>query len=176
MARTYDPEQIETKWQEVWAREQTFSVSNPTPEELAEGRVQDSTYVLEMFPYPSGSAHMGHVKNYTMGDVVARYRRHQGRRVLHPMGYDAFGLNSENVAIQTGEHPATFTERAIATINRQLRRLGVAIDWNRELATCRPEYYKWTQWLFLQFYKKGLAFKKEAPVNWCPSCQTVLAN
>ena len=176
MARTYDPEQIETKWQELWAREQTFSVANPTPEELAEGRGPSSTYVLEMFPYPSGSAHMGHVKNYTMGDVVARFRRHQGNRVLHPMGYDAFGLNSENVAIQTGEHPAAFTERAIGTINRQLRRLGVAIDWNRELATCRPEYYKWTQWLFIQFYKKGLAYKKEAPVNWCPSCQTVLAN
>ncbi len=176
MAAAYDPERIETKWQEVWEREQTFIIPNPTEEDLASGRVGGSTYVLEMFPYPSGSAHMGHVKNYTMGDVVARYRRHQGQRVLHPMGYDAFGLNSENVAIQTGEHPAAFTERAISTINRQLRRLGVSIDWSRELATCRPEYYKWTQWLFIQFYNKGLAYKKEAPVNWCPSCQTVLAN
>ena len=129
-----------------------------------------------MFPYPSGSAHMGHVKNYTMGDVIARFRRHQGQRVLHPMGYDAFGLNSENMAIKTGEPPAKFTEEAITTINRQLRRLGVSIDWTREVVTCRPEYYKWTQWLFLQLYKKGLAYKKEAPVNWCPSCQTVLAN
>ncbi len=176
MARTYDPEQIETAWQEVWHRERTFYVDNPSAEELAEGTGPGSTYVLEMFPYPSGSAHMGHVKNYTMGDVIARYRRHQGKRVLHPMGYDAFGLNSENVAIKTGEHPAAFTERAIATINRQLRRLGVAIDWSRELATCRPEYYRWTQWLFIQFYEMGLAYKKEAPVNWCPSCQTVLAN
>ncbi|MHB0980585.1 MAG: leucine--tRNA ligase [Thermoleophilia bacterium] len=176
MAATYDPERIETKWQEVWDRERTFVAENPTAEELAGGKGPSSTYILEMFPYPSGSAHMGHVKNYTMGDVIARYRRHKGQRVLHPMGYDAFGLNSENVAIQTGEHPAAFTERAIATINRQLRRLGVAIDWSRELATCRPEYYKWTQWLFIQFYNKGLAYKKEAPVNWCPSCQTVLAN
>ena len=172
----YDPEAIETKWQEVWDREQTFVIPNPTDEEVASGKGPGSTYVLEMFPYPSGSAHMGHVKNYTMGDVIARFRRHQGQRVLHPMGYDAFGLNSENVAIQTGEHPAQFTERAISTINRQLRRLGVSIDWSRELATCRPDYYKWTQWLFIQFYNKGLAFKKEAPVNWCPSCQTVLAN
>lgn len=176
MAPTYVPEQIETKWQDVWEREQTFVVENPTADELAAGDGPEHAYVLEMFPYPSGSAHMGHVKNYTMGDVIARYRRHQGKRVMHPMGYDAFGLNSENVAIKTGEHPAEFTERAIATINRQLRRLGVAIDWTRELATCRPEYYRWTQWLFIQFYNKGLAYKKEAPVNWCPSCQTVLAN
>jgi leucyl-tRNA synthetase len=176
MARSYSPEEIETKWQEVWARERTFEVANPTAQELASGRVPASTYVLEMFPYPSGSAHMGHVKNYTMGDVVARFRRHQGRRVLHPMGYDAFGLNAENVAIQTGEHPAVLTERAMTTINRQLKRLGVSIDWSRELATCRPEYYKWTQWLFIQFYERGLAYKKAAPVNWCPSCQTVLAN
>lgn len=176
MTRSYDPEQIETKWQALWEREKTFHVPNPTPEEMAKGKGDRATYVLEMFPYPSGSAHMGHVKNYTMGDVIARFRRHKGQLVLHPMGYDAFGLNSENVAIQTGEHPASFTERAIATINRQLRRLGVAIDWDREVVTCRPEYYKWTQWLFLQLYKKGLAYKKEAPVNWCPSCQTVLAN
>lgn len=206
MARKYDPEQIETKWQKVWADERTFVVPNPTdsPEreggadtgaarargsssvavsEVASGlaappagKGSDAVYVLEMFPYPSGSAHMGHVKNYTMGDVIARFRRHQGQRVLHPMGYDAFGLNSENMAIKTGEPPAKFTEEAIATINRQLRRLGVSIDWTREVVTCRPEYYKWTQWLFLQLYKKGLAYKKEAPVNWCPSCQTVLAN
>ncbi len=176
MARQYDPERIETKWQKVWAEEQTFVVENPEPGSHPEGKGKDATYVLEMFPYPSGSAHMGHVKNYTMGDVIARFRRHQGQRVLHPMGYDAFGLNSENMAIKTGEPPARFTEEAIATINRQLRRLGVSIDWTREVVTCRPKYYKWTQWLFLQFYKKGLAYKKEAPVNWCPSCQTVLAN
>ena len=176
MARRYDPEKIETKWQKVWDEDRTFVVPNPPSGSVTGGKGAEATYVLEMFPYPSGSAHMGHVKNYTMGDVIARYRRHHGQRVLHPMGYDAFGLNSENVAIKTGEHPAAFTERAIATINRQLRRLGVSIDWSREIATCRPEYYKWTQWLFIQFYKKGLAYKKEAPVNWCPSCQTVLAN
>jgi leucyl-tRNA synthetase len=180
MAHRYDPEQIETKWQKVWDEEETFITRNPprgsalTGEGGGKGR--DATYVLEMFPYPSGSAHMGHVKNYTMGDIIARYRRHLGQRVLHPMGYDAFGLNSENMAIKTGEPPGSFTERAITTINRQLRRLGVSIDWSREIATCRPDYYKWTQWLFLQLYKKGLAYKKEAPVNWCPSCQTVLAN
>lgn len=176
MARRYDPERIETKWQKVWAEEQTFITPNPSGSSATCGKGRDATYVLEMFPYPSGSAHMGHVKNYTMGDVIARFLRHQGKQVLHPMGYDAFGLNSENMAIKTGEPPGKFTEEAIATINRQLRRLGVAIDWSREIATCRPEYYKWTQWLFLQLYKKGLAYKKQAPVNWCPSCQTVLAN
>jgi leucyl-tRNA synthetase len=176
MARKYSPEQIETKWQKVWAEEKTFIVSNPSKGLGKRGKGDDATYVLEMFPYPSGSAHMGHVKNYTMGDVIARFRRHQGQRVLHPMGYDAFGLNSENMAIKTGEPPSKFTEEAITTINRQLRRLGVSIDWSREIATCRPGYYKWTQWLFLQLYKKGLAYKKEAPVNWCPSCRTVLAN
>jgi len=176
MARKYDPEQIETKWQKVWEERRTFVVPNPAPGTAPGGKGADATYVLEMFPYPSGSAHMGHVKNYAMGDVIARFRRHQGQRVLHPMGYDAFGLNSENMAIKTGEPPAKFTEEAIATINRQLRRLGVAIDWTREVVTSRSEYYRWTQWLFLQFYKKGLAYKKEAPVNWCPSCQTVLAN
>ncbi len=176
MARKYDPEQIETKWQKVWADQETFIIPNPPSGSRAGGKGQDATYILEMFPYPSGSAHMGHVKNYTMGDIIARFRRHQGQKVLHPMGYDAFGLNSENMAIKTGEPPAKFTEEAIATINRQLRRLGVAIDWTREVVTSRPEYYRWTQWLFLQFYEKGLAYKKEAPVNWCPSCQTVLAN
>jgi leucyl-tRNA synthetase len=174
MARKYDPERIETKWQKVWEEEETFVVSNPVPgstlaaggsliagaasaapgaSQADRGKGSDATYVLEMFPYPSGSAHMGHVKNYAMGDVIARFRRHQGQRVLHPMGYDAFGLNSENVAIKTGQHPGTFTEAAIATINRQLRRLGVSIDWTREVVTCRPEYYKWTQWLFLRLYK-----------------------
>lgn len=176
MARKYDPEHIETKWQKVWDEQRTFIIPNPPEGSQVAGKGPDATYVLEMFPYPSGSAHMGHVKNYTMGDIIARFRRHQGQKVLHPMGYDAFGLNSENMAIKTGEPPAKFTEEAIATINRQLRRLGVSIDWTREVVTSRPEYYKWTQWLFLQFYKKGLAYKKEAPVNWCPSCQTVLAN
>ena len=172
----YDPEGIETKWQKVWAEQKTFVVDNPEPGSRPGGKGSDATYVLEMFPYPSGRIHIGHGRNYVMGDVVARYKRARGFSVLHPMGYDAFGLNSENMAIKTGEPPAKFTEEAIATINRQLRRLGVSIDWTREVVTSRPEYYKWTQWLFLQFYKKGLAYKKEAPVNWCPSCQTVLAN
>ncbi|MBC7293812.1 MAG: class I tRNA ligase family protein, partial [Thermoleophilia bacterium] len=117
MAPKYDPELIETKWQKVWEEQRTFVVPNPSPEEAARGKGQEAIYVLEMFPYPSGSAHMGHVKNYTMGDVIARYRRHLGQRVLHPMGYDAFGLNSENMAIKTDEPPGSFTERAIATIN-----------------------------------------------------------
>ncbi len=138
----YEPERIETKWQKLWDDQETFVAANPAPGSTHAGKGADATYVLEMFPYPSGSAHMGHVKNYTMGDIIARFRRHQGQRVLHPMGYDAFGLNSENMAIKTGEPPAKFTEEAIGTINRQLRRLGVAIDWTREVVTSRPEYYK----------------------------------
>ena len=129
-----------------------------------------------MLPYPSGTLHMGHVKNYTMGDVIARFRARNGSIIFHPMGYDAFGLNTENVAIKTGIHPAELTKINTGNINRQLHRLGVSIDWSRELATCDPEYYRWTQYFFLKFYERGLAYKKEAPVNWCPSCQTVLAN
>ena len=170
----YDFAAMEKAWQQYWAENETFRQPNPGEAGFAE---RPKFYVLDMFPYPSGAGlHVGHPEGYTASDIVARYKRMKGFNVLHPMGYDAFGLNSENVAIKTGEHPGTFTEEAITTINRQLRRLGVAIDWTREVATCRPEYYKWTQWLFLQFYKKGLAYKKEAPVNWCPSCQTVLAN
>ena len=133
-------------------------------------------YVLEMLPYPSGEIHMGHVKNYTMGDVVAHHRRRMGTAVFHPMGYDAFGLPAENAAIRTGEPPAEVTARNIARIREQLKRLGFAIDWNTEIATSDPEYYRWTQWLFLRFLERGLAERREAAVNWCPKDQTVLAN
>jgi leucyl-tRNA synthetase len=169
---TYDPQAIEAKWQRVWADERAFSVPNPDPGAAAERK----TYVLEMLPYPSGELHMGHVRNYMLGEVVSHFRRRMGYRVLRPMGYDAFGLPAENAAIQEGGHPREVTERNIATIRSQMRRLGWAIDWDREVSTHEPEYYRWTQWLFLKFYEQGLAYRKEAPVKWCPNDQTVLAN
>ena len=169
----YDPETIELKWQDVWARERAFSVPNPSgPGEMDEPH----TYVLEMLPYPSGELHMGHVKNYTLGDVLAHVRRRMGLRVLRPMGYDAFGLPAENAAIREGGHPRLVTERNIAAIRVQMRRMGWAIDWDREVSTSEPDYYRWTQWLFLKLFEQGLAYRKEAPVNWCPNDQTVLAN
>ncbi|MCL4473645.1 MAG: leucine--tRNA ligase [Actinobacteria bacterium] len=170
----YNPSDIETRWQRVWEEERSFEV--PDPETPGGADRSGKSYVLEMLPYPSGTLHMGHVKNYTMGDVIARFRARNGATIFHPMGYDAFGLNTENVAIKTGIHPAELTRINTGNINRQLHRLGVSIDWSRELATCDPEYYKWTQYFFLRFYERGLAYKKEAPVNWCPSCATVLAN
>ena len=169
----YDPQAIEAKWQAVWDAEQAFVVPNPAPDELAGQR---KTYVLEMLPYPSGELHMGHVKNYTLGDVVTHVRRRRGRQVLRPMGYDAFGLNAENAAIKDGIHPRVSTEQNIAAIERQMHRMGWAIDWSRVLSTHRPDYYRWTQWLFLRFFERGLAYRKEAPVKWCPNDQTVLAN
>jgi leucyl-tRNA synthetase len=169
----YDPETIELKWQDVWERERAFYVPNPASrEEMDEAR----TYVLEMLPYPSGELHMGHVKNYTLGDVLTHVRRRMGLRVLRPMGYDAFGLPAENAAIREGGHPRVVTERNIVAIREQMRRMGWAIDWDREVSTCDPSYYRWTQWLFLRFFEQGLAYRKEAPVNWCPKDQTVLAN
>jgi leucyl-tRNA synthetase len=169
----YDPETIELKWQDVWERERAFYVPNPASrEEMDDSR----TYVLEMLPYPSGDLHMGHVKNYTLGDVLAHVRRRMGLRVLRPMGYDAFGLPAENAAIREGGHPRVVTERNIVAIREQMRRMGWAIDWDREVSTCDPSYYRWTQWLFLRFFEQGLAYRKEAPVNWCPKDQTVLAN
>ncbi len=170
----YDPRAVEARWQEVWEREGAFAVANPEPP-LADPQAL-RTYVLEMLPYPSGELHMGHVKNYTLGDVVAHFRRRNGYRVLRPMGYDAFGLPAENAAIREGEHPRLITNRNIEAIRRQMRRMGWAIDWTREISTAEPEYYRWTQWLFVRFYERGLAYRKEAPVKWCPSCQTVLAN
>ena len=168
----YDPEAVETRWQEIWAREGVFDVPNPGPGDPAD----DLTYVLEMLPYPSGELHMGHVKNYTMGDVVTLHRRRMGHRVMHPMGYDAFGLPAENAAIRSGRHPAESTRENIAAIRRQMKRMGWSIDWKRELSTADPAYYRWTQWIFLRLYEAGLAYRKSAAVKWCPNDQTVLAN
>ncbi len=170
----YDPQAIEAKWQSVWADERAFEV--PNPEHPVAGGAEKSTYVLEMLPYPSGDLHMGHVFNYTLGDVFTHIRRRQGYTVLRPMGYDAFGLPAENAAIREGGHPRAITQRNIEAIRRQMRRMGWAIDWSREVATCEPDYYRWTQWIFLRFHEAGLAYRREAPVKWCPNDQTVLAN
>ncbi len=169
---TYDPKAIEAKWQHVWEDERAFYVDNPEPGE----QPGDDFYMLEMLPYPSGNLHMGHVLNYTLGDVVTHFKRRQGLKVLRPMGWDSFGLPAENAAIKEGGHPREITERNIANIERQMRRLGWAIDWDRVIAAHDPAYYRWTQWLFLKFFEKGLVYRKEAPVNWCPNDQTVLAN
>ena len=170
----YEPEQIEKKWQAVWEREQAFVVQNPTlpikPEDA------DKSYVLEMLPYPSGELHMGHVLNYTLGDVVTHVRRRRGFNVLRPMGYDAFGLPAENAAIREGGHPREITDRNIAAIREQMKRMGWAVDWSREVSSADPRYYRWTQWLFLRFLERDLAYRKEALVKWCPNDQTVLAN
>jgi leucyl-tRNA synthetase len=165
----YNPQAIERKWQAHW-REIGL---DRTPELTAESR---KFYALSMFPYPSGSLHMGHVRNYTITDVIARHKRMQGYAVLHPMGWDAFGLPAENAAIDRGIPPAKWTYQNIAQMRDQLQRLGLSYDWEREITTCAPDYYRWTQWLFLQFFKAGLAYQKEAPVNWDPVDQTVLAN
>ncbi len=165
---SYDFTAIEAKWQKKWLDTKAYSVTeDPTKEKY---------YCLEMFPYPSGRLHMGHVRNYSIGDVIARFKSMSGYNVLHPMGWDSFGLPAENAAIAHDIHPDTWTTENIAEMGYQLRRLGLAYDWDRELATCKPDYYKWTQWLFTQFYEKGIVYKKNAPVNWCPSCETVLAN
>ncbi len=165
----YDPLTIEPKWQEVWARERTWEVSDEPDE-------RRKSYVLEMLPYPSGEPHMGHLKNYALGDAIAHFHRRTGRRVLHPMGYDAFGLPAENHAIKTGQHPRESTERSIESFQRQFRSWGISIDWSREFGTHEPRYYRWTQWIFLRLYERGLAYRKEAAVNWCPNDATVLAN
>jgi leucyl-tRNA synthetase len=164
----YDPQRVETKWQKAWADSGIFKVA-PDP-------ARPKYYVLEMFPYPSGRIHMGHVRNYSIGDVVARFKRMQGMNVLHPMGWDAFGLPAENAAIKNNTHPAAWTYENIATMRVQLKRLGYSYDWDRELATCHPGYYRWEQRFFLKFLEAGLAYRKNSPVNWCPSCHTVLAN
>ncbi|MGD0714826.1 MAG: leucine--tRNA ligase [Gaiellaceae bacterium] len=168
----YDAKTIEAKWQHVWEDAGAFRVPNPDDPAVGDRK----TYVLEMLPYPSGELHMGHVLNYTLGDVVSHLRRRHGYAVLRPMGYDAFGLPAENAAIKEGRHPREVTERNIEAIRRQIKRLGWSIDWGREVSTHEPEYYRWTQWLFLKLYEAGLAFRKEAPVKWCPNDQTVLAN
>jgi leucyl-tRNA synthetase len=164
----YAPEAIEPKWQRIWEERGQHRVTERADKE--------KFYLLEMLPYPSGDLHVGHARNYTLGDVIARYLRMRGFNVLHPMGWDAFGLPAENAAIQRGIHPGTWTQRNIDNMRNQLRRLGTSYDWSREINSSSPEYYKWTQWLFLFMYRRGLAYKKEAPVNWCPVDQTVLAN
>ena len=168
----YDPAAVEAKWQQVWHDEEAFTTPNPEP---GEGHAP-LYYVLEMLPYPSGDLHMGHVKNYTIGCALSHQRRRHGLRVLHPMGYDAFGLNAENAAIRENRHPRDVTDENIAAIRKQMKRMGWSIDWSRELSTAEPEYYRWTQWIFLLLFERGLAYKREAPVNWCPVDQTVLAN
>ncbi|MGD9364835.1 MAG: leucine--tRNA ligase [Desulfobacteraceae bacterium] len=168
MEERYDPQKIEQKWQSAWQDTGLFKVDLDA--------FKSKYYLLEMFPYPSGKIHMGHVRNYTIGDVVARYKRMQGHNVLHPMGWDAFGMPAENAAIANDSHPATWTYENIDSMRAQLKRLGFSYDWDREIATCKPDYYRWEQWLFLKMYEKGMAYRKEAFVNWCEPCQTVLAN
>jgi len=173
MDERYDPHAIERKWQSVWADERTWEVSNEPP---SSGEESELVYVLEMLPYPSGEPHIGHLKTYSVGDAVAHFRRRNGARVLHPMGYDAFGLPAENHAIQTGRHPRDSTQASIDEFRRQFRQWGVSIDWSREFGTHEPGYYRWTQWIFLRLYERGLAYRKEAAVKWCPNDATVLAN
>ena len=164
----YFPQEIEKNWQKIWEDNKfgkTYDYSD-----------KPKYYALSMFPYPSGKLHMGHVRNYTITDVIARFKKMHGYNVLHPIGWDSFGLPAENAAIQHGENPEKWTDENISYMKMQLKKLGLMYDWDREVATCKPDYYKWTQWLFLQLYKKGLAYKKEAAVNWCDKCATVLAN
>jgi len=164
----YDPQKVELKWQEYWTDKALYKTQFDTS--------QEKFYCLEMFPYPSGEIHMGHARNYAIGDVVARYKRMRGYNVLHPMGWDAFGLPAENAAIKHGVHPSTWTYKNIEYMKTQLNRMGLSYDWEREVTTCSPEYYKWNQWFFLKMFERGLAYRKFSFVNWCPSCATVLAN
>ena len=164
----YDFKEIESRWQAHWKENKTFKVeTDPSRKKF---------YLLEMFPYPSGRIHMGHVRNYAIGDALARFKRMQGFNVLHPLGWDAFGMPAENAAIKNKTHPAKWTFENIKSMRQQIQSLGFAYDWDREIATCRPEYYRWNQWCFLRFFEKGLVYRKNATVNWCEACQTVLAN
>src|SRR3954449_10664036 len=171
----YDPKEIEPRWQRVWADERSWEVDNPEGG-AARGQDPPKSYVLVMLPYPSGEPHIGHLKVYSVGDAVAHFHRRSGRRVMQPMGYDAFGLPAENHAISTGQHPRNSTDAAIRAFQRQFREWGISIDWSREFGTHEPRYYRWTQWIFLQLFERGLAYRKEAAVKWCPNDQTVLAN
>ena len=164
----YRPQELDRKWQERWATTRTFEVTaDPS---------RPKFYCLEMFAYPSGHAHVGHVRNYIIGDVVARTKRMRGYNVLHPFGWDAFGLPAENAAIKSGIHPETSTRDNIAHMKGQLQRLGISYAWERELATCDPEYYKWNQWLFIRMFERGLAYRHRSAVNCCPRCNTLLAS
>ncbi len=168
MKESYYPQEIEKKWQKIWEENKAFKTTDDSD--------KPKYYALSMFPYPSGKLHMGHVRNYTITDVIARYKKMNGFNVLHPMGWDSFGLPAENAAMKHGANPENWTDENIKYMTKQLKMLGLSYDWDREVTTCKPDYYKWTQWLFLQLYKKGLAYKKEAAVNWCEECGTVLAN
>jgi leucyl-tRNA synthetase len=164
----YNPHKIEKTWQEFWESEGIFSVRENTS--------LPKFYCLEMFPYPSGRIHMGHVRNYVIGDVITRYKRMRGFNVLHPMGWDAFGMPAENAAIKHSVHPSQWTYDNIDYMKQQLKKMGLGYDWQREITTCDPAYYRWNQWFFLKMFERGLAYKKSSAVNWCPSCGTVLAN
>ncbi len=168
MLDTYNPHELEIAWQRRWEASGVFTVTEDSGKE--------KYYLLEMFPYPSGAIHMGHVRVYTIGDVVARYKRMRGFNVLHPMGWDAFGLPAENAAIENDIHPAIWTQRNIDNMKVQLKRMGFSLDWSRELSTCDPSYYRWEQLVFIKMFEKGLAYRRRSYVNWCPKCQTVLAN
>ena len=165
----YDHRAIEARWQDRWEKGRTAEVDLRN--------AKSKVYMLMMFPYPSGDRlHVGHGRNYILGDALFRYLRMRGRRALNPMGWDAFGLPAENAAIQRGVHPRDWTLENIRVMKRQFRRWGILYDWSKELASCQPDYYRWNQWLFVKMFERGLAYKKRAPVNWCPSCLTVLAN
>src|SRR5438309_4838609 len=166
----YDPQPIEEKWSAKWQKDAKLYAAESSSSQ------RKKYYVLEMLPYPSGALHMGHVRNYTLGDALARFMWMKGFNVLHPMGWDAFGLPAENAAIKHGRNPAEWTFSNIEVMRGQLKRLGFSYDWRREIASCTPEYYRWNQWFFLKMYERGLAYRKKSRVNWCPKCQTVLAN
>jgi leucyl-tRNA synthetase len=172
----YSPNEIEPKWQAFWEEKQTFRVDNPPADAAESSSRRPKFYCLEMFPYPSGRIHMGHVRNYAIGDVTARFKRMRGFDVLHPMGWDAFGLPAENAAIKNKTDPATWTTHNVAYMRAQLKKMGLSYDWGREVKTCDPAYYRWNQWFFLKMFERGLAYRKEAAVNWCSECATVLAN
>ena len=165
----YNPSEIEPKWQQYWQEHKCFRAVDGSP--------KPKYYILDMFPYPSGAGlHVGHPEGYTASDIIARYKRMKGFNVLHPIGWDAFGLPAEQYAIKTGTHPSETTKKNVENFTRQIKSLGFSYDWDREINTTDPNYYKWTQWIFLQLYKRGLAYVSEAPVNWCPALGTVLAN